>query len=429
MPVSRGTSQVVIDTIFQGKDLRTVVEQLRPRPVKETPLPPSLPRETALDRSAWARRLEILSNQGMNFEYLSGKKHVADPTTYHGNIENFLGIAQIPVGVIGPLRINGAYAYGDFYIPLATTEGAMVASYNRGAMAISLSGGARVVCLTEGVSRSPGFIFNDLVQAGQFILWVVHRFDEFKEAVKKTTSHGYLQDVVVTMDGNHVYLNFQYTTGDAAGQNMVTIATEAICQKIIADCPVKPLHWFIESNLSGDKKATAASYLTVRGKKVTAEACIPKQIVSRVLHTTPEKMMEYWKMSLVGGIQSGSIGVQGQYANGLAGLFIACGQDVACVAEAAVGVTRLDIMQSRDLYISISMPNLIVGTVGGGTDLPTQKECLAMLGCKGAGSARKFAEICAATILAGEISIVGALGAGHFTKAHIRYGRKKKAED
>jgi hydroxymethylglutaryl-CoA reductase (NADPH) len=137
-------------------------------------------------------------------------------------------------------------------------------------------------------------------------------------------------------------------------------------------------------------------------------------------------MMEYWKMSLVGGIQSGSIGVQGQYANGLTALFIACGQDVACVAEASVGVTRLDIESCGDIYISISMPNLIVGTVGGGTGLPTQQECLAMLGCTGTGSARKFAEICASTILAGEASIIGALSAGDFTKAHIRYGRKRE---
>jgi hydroxymethylglutaryl-CoA reductase (NADPH) len=137
-------------------------------------------------------------------------------------------------------------------------------------------------------------------------------------------------------------------------------------------------------------------------------------------------MMEYWKMSLLGGIQSGSIGVQGQYANGLAALFIACGQDAACVAEASVGDTRLDIVQGEDLYMSISMPNLIVGTVGGGTDLPTQRECLAMLGCTGTGSAKKFAEICAATVLAGEISIIGALGAGDFTRAHVTYGRRKR---
>jgi len=207
---------------------------------------------------------------------------------------------------------------------------------------------------------------------------------------------------------------------------MVTIATEAICGHILKFCPVKPRHWFIESNLSGDKKATAASYLFVRGKKVTAEVVILRDLVQHVLHTTPQKMMEYWKMAFIGGVQSGSIGVQGQYANGLAALFIACGQDVACVSEAAIGITRLEPTERGDVYFCVSLPNLIVGTVGGGTDLPTQRECLEMIGCKGEGTARKFAEICAATVLAGEIAITAALAAGQFTQAHVKYGRKGK---
>jgi hydroxymethylglutaryl-CoA reductase (NADPH) len=230
----------------------------------------------------------------------------------------------------------------------------------------------------------------------------------------------------VTLEGKYVYLHFEYTTGDAAGQNMVTLATDAACRHIIAESPVKPQHWFIESNMSGDKKATAMSLLFVRGKKVTAEIVIPRKLVTRVLHTTPEKIMEYWKMSFVAGVQSGSIGVQGHYANGLAALFIACGQDAACVSEASVGITRVDVDERGDLYVSVTLPNLIVGTVGGGTDLPTQRECLQMLGCKGEGTSRAFAEICAATVLAGEISIMGALASGQFTEAHRRYGRKKK---
>jgi hydroxymethylglutaryl-CoA reductase (NADPH) len=410
---------------LQHKSPEEFAKRLNVRFPSEEPLPESIHREGVLSKEAQLKRIETLERQGAEFEYLTGKKHIEDPTIFQGNIENYLGLAQIPVGLIGPLRINGLYAHGDFYVPLATTEGALVASYNRGAKIISLSGGARVLCLLERVSRAPGFAFNDLIEASKFLIWVVEQFNKFQEVAKTTTSHGNLEDIKITVDGNQVYINFEYTTGDAAGQNMVTIATEAVCKYIMEQSPIKPRFYFIESNMSGDKKATAISYLFVRGKKVTAEITIPRDIFAKFLHTTPEMMMEYWKMSFVGGVQSGSIGVQGHYANGLAAIFIACGQDAACVSEASMGITRVDVTKNGDLYICVTLPNLIVGTVGGGTKLPTQSECLALLGCKGEGTARKFAEICAATVLAGEISIMGALAAGQFAQAHIMYGRKK----
>lgn len=425
MPVPRVLSQSIIDMILKGKNVTEIMQRLGSRPPEQDPLPPPLPRETLLSRESQQKRIDILGSCGIALEYVSGRRPIQDPALFEGSIENFIGTVQLPLGVIGPLRINGAHAHGDFYVPMATTEGALIASYNRGAKAISTSGGARVICLTERVSRAPGFIFQDLREAGEFIVWVVRRFDELREVAARTTTHGRLEDVRVTLEGNHVFLSFEFTTGDAAGQNMVTIATEAVCRRIVAECPVKPRHWFVESNLSGDKKATAMSYLFVRGKKVTGEVVIPRGVFTRTLHATPETVMEYWKMSFVGGVQSGSIGVQGHYANGLAALFIACGQDAACVAEASVGITRVDVVGAGDLYISVTLPNLIVGTVGGGTDLPTQRECLEMLGCRGDGTSRKFAEICAATILAGEISIMGALAAGQFTEAHARYGRKR----
>ena len=281
------------------------------------------------------------------------------------------------------------------------------------------------MCLHEKVSRAPGFCFNDMREASQFIVWCVNNFEKMQEAAATTTSHGKLESVTTTLTGNLVFLNLEYSTGDASGQNMVTIASEAVCQLIIANSPIKPRHFFIESNMSGDKKATALSYLSVRGKKVSAEACIPRNILQKYLHTTPEMMMEYWKMSFVGGVQSGSLGVQGHIANGLAAIFLSCGQDVACVSEAAVGITRFDLTEKGDFYISVTLPNLIVGTVGGGTGLPTQRECLSLIGCKGSGHAKKFAEICTATVLAGELSIAGALATGHFAEAHRTYGRKK----
>ena len=222
-----------------------------------------------------------------------------------------------------------------------------------------------------------------------------------------------------------VTLIFEYSTGDASGQNMATICTEAICEYIIASTPVKPVVWYVEGNMSGDKKATAISFSSVRGKKVTAEAVIFRDLVETLLHTTPEAMMDYWKTSIVSGIHSGSIGVNGHYANGLAAIFLATGQDAACVSEASVGTTRLDITESGDLYICVTLPNLIVGTVGGGTGLGTQRECLRIMECFGDGNSRKLAEICAATILAGELSISAAIVAGSFAKAHALFGRKR----
>ena len=176
---------------------------------------------------------------------------------------------------------------------------------------------------------------------------------------------------------------------------------------IASSAPTQPRYHFVEANLSGDKKATTHSFTTVRGRKVTAEVRLSASLVTSRLHTTTDRLMDYWRMSALGGVMSGSIGVQGHYANGLAALFIATGQDAACVAEAAVGVTRFEPLEDGGLYASVTLPNLIVGTVGGGTGLPTQRACLEIMGLAGAGHARALAEVTAAVALAGELSITG----------------------
>jgi hydroxymethylglutaryl-CoA reductase (NADPH) len=232
--------------------------------------------------------------------------------------------------------------------------------------------------------------------------------------------------VKANIEGNQLILTFEFYTGDAAGQNMSTLCTEEICKYIIKKTPVIPLLWYIESNYSGDKKATALSFTQVRGKKVCAEIYLPEKIVKSVLKTTSKAMENYWRSSTIGVIQSGSIGAQGHYANGLAALFIATGQDAACVAEAAVGITRMECQTDGSLYASVTLPNLVVGTVGGGTSLATQKECLELMDCYGEGKAVKLAEICGALVLAGELSIAAAIAAGHFSDAHKKLGRKKK---
>jgi hydroxymethylglutaryl-CoA reductase (NADPH) len=376
-------------------------------------------------KNGFQERLKFLKERDISTKNLSANKESNNPEKYIGNIENFIGMAQVPVGMAGPILINGTIAHGDFFVPLATTEGALVASYNRGMKACRLSGGITTVCLSEGVQRCPFFKFKTIGEVGLFLMWIQDNMAKFSDIVSKTSRYAKLKDVRTTVEGNTVILTFEYTTGDAAGQNMVTICTDQICQFVLSNFSIKPVQWYIESNYSGDKKATAVSFTNVRGKKVTAEVIITKEICEKTLKTTPELISHYWQSSTLGAIQSGSIGAQGHVANGLTAIFLACGQDVACVSESSIGLTRMQVNTDGDLYVALTLPSLIVGTVGGGTALSTQKECLEMLGCTGSGSARKFAEICCAIALAGELSIASAMSANHFTSAHKNLGRSK----
>ena len=385
-----------------------------------------LPVDRAFTQQSADKKIRFLKKEtGKDVPHLSQKKKITAIESLQGNIENFIGFTQVPTGIIGPLKVVGSAAKGEFYVPLATSEGALVASYQRGTKACYLAGGATSICLIEAVQRSPLFKFKDIGDLGVFIQWVLQKINRFKKITEANSRYAKLTDMKINVEGNHLILTFEYLTGDAAGQNMVTFCTDAICRYIVEKCPIKPVYWFVEANFSGDKKATAAAFNNVRGKKVTTEIVLTESIVKDVLKTTPQLMTDYWRSSTIGTIQAGSIGAQGHYANGLTALFLATGQDVACVAEAATGITRMELTDDGSLYASVTLPNMIVGTVGGGTSLPTQKECLELMDCYGEGNSRKFAEICGAVVLAGELSIAAALSAGHFAAAHKNLGRKK----
>ncbi len=342
---------------------------------------------------------------------------------YQKNIESYIGTVDIPVGLTGPLRINGRHESKDYQVPLATTEAALVASYNRGSQLITAAGGCNARVLDQAVSRTPMFAFRSLVDAEHFANSVEERSFEFESVVSKITSHGRLISTRAVVEGNHVYLDLRFSTGDASGQNMVTFAADAICKAILSQTPIQPEHWFLEANFSGDKKATSKTLGGVRGKRVGADICIPRELVVDVLHTTPERMVDYWVAGALGGVMSGTTGIQGHFANGLAALYLACGQDVACVAESATGMTRLETTAEGDLYASVTLPNIMVGTVGGGTGLPSAKACLDILGLSGAGNSSALAEVCAAIVLAGELSIIGAFCSGDFAMAHRSLSR------
>jgi len=423
MPVSHSKAREIAERLRRGRSMDGLPELLAPRHPAQDPLPDRVPQPRAWTGEAHRERVEFLAGRGVSIPTLAGEAPDPDPETLQGNIENFIGFTRIPTGLIGPLRVNGLHAHGDYYVPMATSEGALVASYDRGARLMSLAGGVACITSVEQVQRAPGFAFDSIADAMHFTAWAVDQFDRFSEVAATRTRYGRLVDMSTHIEANHVYLIFAIHPGDAAGQNMVTLCTAAICEDILQRTPIQPTYWFLESNMSGDKKATVLSFLNTRGRNVIAECRIPRTLVERGLHTTPEQMDRYWRMSFIGGVQTGSIGVSGHIANGLAALFLACGQDVACVSEASVGITRMEVTPEGDLYASITLPNLIVGTVGGGTRLPTATESLRILGLEGTGNAAAFAEVCGGLALAGELSIVGALCAGHFHAAHAELGR------
>lgn len=424
MSISSNQAQEALRQLNEVSRSKSLGDNLASIPREELLTLPSVPGEEPYSQEGRDQRLNVLRNQLKQPLTRLGNPISDDQLNeLKGNIENFVGMTEVPTGVIGPLCVNGSAAKGDFYVPLATTEGALVASYNRGVKACRESGGVRSLCLIESVQRSPLFRFKDLTELGRFVFWVLEQKSAFEEITSKSSKYARLQDMTTTIEGNQLILTFEYYTGDAAGQNMVTFCTQAICDYIIKETPQQPKEWFIEGNYSGDKKATARSFGHVRGKKVTAEVLVPKDVVHSILKATPEKLESYWKASATAVVQSGAIGIHGHISNGLTAIFMACGQDVACISEASVGMTRMEVDDNGDLYACVTLPNLIVGTVGGGTHLGTQRECLEMMDCLGEGKSRKFAEICGAVILAGELSIAAALAMGHFSQAHQQLGR------
>jgi hydroxymethylglutaryl-CoA reductase (NADPH) len=425
MPSSSDAARGMLGRLLQAHPIEELRRRQAPKP--DAPPKPWIRPSKRLDPTYTAAHWRTLKSAGSASEADQAELYDARAQEtlplYSRNVENYVGTVKVPVGVVGPLRVNGLFAQGDHYVPLATTEAALVASYGRGARLLTAAGGCAAAVLAEGVHRAPGFAFASLTDAGLFTQWVMGAQDLLRAAAEATTRYGRLVELSPHIEGDHVYLICTFLTGDAAGQNMVTIATEALCRAIEDACPIRPLYWFVETNLSGDKKASSIAFTSVRGRKVAAEAILPAGLIASHLHTSAERMHDYWRMSALGGVMSGSIGVQGHYANGLAALYLATGQDIACVAESAVGVTRFELRPGGDLYASVTLPNIIVGTVGGGTGLPSQSAALNILGLKGEGRARALAELCAALCLAGELSIIGALAAGHFVRAHARGAR------
>ncbi len=342
-----------------------------------------------------------------------------------GNIENFIGVAQIPMGVAGPIKINGEHAQGDFFIPLATSEGTLVASYNRGMKLLTEAGGVTCTVIEESMQRAPLFVFDNARYARDFGKWITTNFDTIKEKAAETTKSGKLTNIEQYGVGKMKFLRFNYTTGDAAGQNMVTKATYHACQWILAQKPEGLEHFAMAGNMDTDKKHSLINSLHTRGKRVVAEITIPNHLLEKIMHTTSKALFRQRNMSNVGAMLSGASNNGAHSANGLTAMFIATGQDVANIAESSAAITYAELKDNGDYYISITIPSLIIATFGGGTGLPTQRECLTMLGCVGKDKVYKLAEIMAGVVLAGELSLGSAIVANEWVSSHEAYGRNR----
>jgi len=380
-------------------------------------------RDDDYTREAATARADFIREQtGQELEHVTS--YSFDPSTLTGNVEQFVGVAQVPIGLAGPLLVNGEHAQGEFYVPLATAEGTLVASYNRGMRLLYEAGGVKTTIMDDRMQRAPAFLFASAREAREFGEWLRENFDDVKKAAETTTKSGKLQDIEQYTAGRMVYTRFNYTTGDAAGQNLTGKATAAACAWIAGKYEDIE-HFFLESNFATDKKSSQVNMLHTRGKRVVAEATIPNELFQRIMRSDSRLMYRARQVSNLGGFMSGVNNNGAHSANGITAMFIATGQDAANVAESSAAFVYAELRENGDYYYSVTIPSLIVATYGGGTGLATQRECLEMLGCYGKGNVRTFAEIVAATVLCGELSLGSAIVAEEWVESHDLYGRNR----
>ncbi|HUL61487.1 MAG TPA: hydroxymethylglutaryl-CoA reductase (NADPH) [Methanocella sp.] len=375
-----------------------------------------------------ARRAAVERITGARLEHVGHYTYDAETVTKK-NIENAIGAVQVPLGVAGPVRINGEHARGDFYIPLATTEGALVASVNRGCAVCTAAGGVNAAVFQDEMTRAPVMTVTSLAQAKHVVeaLRSPELLAEVRAAVATTTRHGVLLRIDPYVVGKNIFLRFAYDTKDAMGMNMVTIASEAAMDLLARKFGAR--HVTVSSNMCTDKKPAAINVIEGRGRTTVAEVTLPRDLVVRRLKASPERMCDvHYRKNFLGSARAVSFGFNSHVANVVAAMYIACGQDPAHVVEGSNAITSAELTEEGDLQFSVSMPSLPLGTVGGGTGVATQSECLSLLGVRGGGdppgsNARKLAEIVAAASLAGELSLLGALTSQDLARAHAKYGR------
>lgn len=421
LPEGQHEISIAFDAAPFGRLKFEVLDTLKPA----TRAPGTIPRDAEDDYND-----DIISTRQQFIREQSGSelKHISsysfDPHVTQGNIEHFTGAAQVPLGFAGPLLVHGEHANGEFYVPLACTEGTLVASYNRGMKVLHRSGGVKCAVVGDSMQRAPVFIFDDAISARQFADWVVANTENIKNAAEATDPFVEMKYIDYYLASKFAYLRFNYQTGDAAGMNMVGKATFAACNWILQNCDEVPIQrFFLESNFATDKKASMINMMRSRGKRVVAEAVIKRDVLLEIMDTDTESIYYHGKVANIGSMLSGANNNGCHAANAITAIFLATGQDVANVSESSMGILYSELTAENDLYLSVTLPSLIVATCGGGTGLPTQKESLESMGCYGVGKVYKFAEIVAGTVLAGEISLAAAISSLDWVSSHDQYGR------
>lgn len=379
---------------------------------------------------------EIIGNRQQFLEQKSGKQlsHTKqfsfDPETMEGNCEHLFGVAQVPIGVAGPLLVNGEHAQGEFYVPMATIEGTLIASYNRGMRVIRESGGVTTTMVGEAMQRAPVFFFKNAREARDFCLWMKENFEAIKAKAESTTSRGKLLEIEQYPVHNMVYTRFDYSTGDAAGQNMTGRATYVACEWIRASYS-KLRTYGLSGGMDTEKKTSFVNSLKGRGRKVTAELTVPRKVLEDVLRNTPEQIRNGTTINTLAAFLTGASNNAAHPANGLAALYLATGQDIANIGEANQCSVYSYVTTAGDLYYSITLPALIMASYGGGTGLATQRECLELMDCYGQDRAYKLLEIAAGVVVAGELSLMSAArtnketGTNEWVDAHENLGRNR----
>ena len=383
-----------------------------PRDKNNDHTPEMASRRAAFIQETTGSKLDTVSNYTIN------------PAVTNGNIENFIGAAQVPIGVAGPLKMAGEHAQGDFYIPMATTEGTLVASYSRGMRVISECGGAKTTVVKHSMQRAPVFLFDNALEAREFGKWLNEHIEDLRGVVSAAVDVPELTEIEQYVVSNMLYTRFCYTTGDAAGQNMTGKATLYACEWVRANHPAKP-RYILSGNIDTDKKHSAMNMIQTRGKRVVAEFILKRDVARELLRIETEWLYKYRQIASVGTHLAGGAYSGAHAANGIAAMFIATGQDAANVAESHAGLNYGELLDNGDFYWSVTLPAMICATYGGGTGLQTQRECLEMMDCYGTGKADKLAEIIAAVVLAGDVSLSSAILAHEWVSSHEQMGRNR----
>ena len=369
-----------------------------------------------------ARQEFIESETGASMRHTS---HMSiDPATLSGNVENPIGVTQMPLGLAGPLLVNGEHAQGHFYVPMATTEGTLVASYSRGMRLLTAAGGVKTTIIERYMQRAPVFHFDDARAARDFRDWLKVNFEQVKEVAETTTSVGKLSHIEIYNVAKMCYTRFNFTTGDAAGQNMCSKAAQAACKWIEKTYPGN-MRFTLSGSIETEKKHSAINSLHSRGARVIVEATLPHDLVKQMTRADTRDMYRARQVSTTGAMLVGASNNCVHPANGIASIFIATGQDEANVAEAITGITYTELLPNNDLYWSMTLPSLIVATYGGGTGLATQREALEIMDCYGTGKVEKLIEIIGGAVLAGEISLASAVISDEWVESHDKHGRNR----